>query len=346
MKKIFIILFFSSCFEFLFSTNFPNALDDLPIEINFSSQVLVEGDRVGFSHTGPPATPYGLFWAAGGVDMQKSAASGYIAFGTPLYVDKELNLDPDVLLSLYSDLRLSGDVMLVSSGIFEAKNGAIILSGTLDLRDNTLTLRQYLLDAEIIGNGNTIDFSKGGKIVFDPIVLTDLCIDNCYLKGLKEDSISFTDTSRDMFLTNCVLQLDGDFCANFDINIFGDVLVAGTYSFCVNRQLSIQNGGRLIMDIGTTFSMGYYGDIDTWGDGVLHFNGCNIEIGDNYGQSGDINNGFILKTGGIIFENEVHINDDGNHKFFQVSVDSDITFLSGARVILDGTTTFSIGGPV
>ncbi len=345
MKKIFLVLFFSSCFKFVFSaTTFPTAGDDLPIEINYSSQVLYEGDRVGFVGTVPGDAPYGLFWAAGGIDLQKSAVPGCAIFGTPLAVDKELNLDVDVFLAMARDVYLADGVRVSSSGDIEGKTRAFVLTGVFSLEGNTITFRNNH-NSKISGNGNSVDFSKGGKLVFnDDGSPNDLYIENCYLKGFQENSIIFLGDARDLFLTNCVIQLDGNFCANFDINIYGDVLITGTHSFCINRQLRIQDGGHMMMDIGTTFSMGYYGDIDTWGNGALHFNGCNIEIGDNYGQSGDINNGFFLKTGTIIFENEVHINDDEKRKFFQIADGADVTFLSGAQVILDGTTTFSIGG--
>lgn len=345
MKKIFMLLFFSSCLKFLFSgTYFPTVGGDLPIEINYASQVLYEGDKVGFDSTNPGANPYGLFWAAGGIDLQKNATTGHVKFGTPLSVDKELNLNTDVFLAMARDVYLANGVKLVSSGDVEGKFRALVLTGVFSLEDYTLTFRKNH-NSKISGNGNSIDFSKGGKFVFnddgDP---NDLYLENCYLKGLQENSITFLGDARDLFLTNCIIQLDGDFCASFDINIYGDVLITGTHSFCINRQLRIQDGGHMMMDVGTTFSMGYYGDIDTWGNGVLHFNGCNIEIGENYGQVGDINNGFFLKTGTIIFENEVHINDNQKRKLFQVADGSGIIFLAGAQVVLDGTTTFSIGG--
>ena len=339
MKKIFIILFFSSCFNFLFTATvfYPVVGDDLPIEINFGSQVLNAGDNVGIDGS----TAYGLFWAAGGIDIQ--GASGSVDFASPLYVDKELDLDEDVSLELFSDLRLADGVYLASPGLINTGSGYIVLSGVFGLEDNTLT---FVDDhANISGNGNAIDFSKGGKIIFQETADTyDFYLKNCYLKGLQEDSILFTSITRGLYLTNCILQLDGNFCANFDINVSGEVLVTGTHSFCINRNLVINDGAQMIMDVGTTFSMGYYGDLDVSANGLLHFNGCNIEIGENYGQSDDINNGLFLKLGSIIFENEVHINDDGNWKLFQIADSANVIFLAGARVILDETTTFSIGG--
>lgn len=340
MKKVFIILFFSLFFEFLFAaTYYPELADDLPIEINFTTQVLNEGDRVGSYGS----TAYGLFWAAGGIDIQKNASSGTAYFSSPLFVDKELNLDEDVTVVLYSSLCLANGAYLASSGVFSLLSRTIVLSGVFGLEDNILTFITY--NAKINGNGNIVDFSKGGKIVFNyNSSSNDLYIDNCYLKGLQEDSILFTNIDRSLFLTNCILQLDDDFCVNFNIDVSGEVLVTGTHTFCINHQLVINDGACMIMDVGTTFSMGYYGDLDVATNGSLHFNGCNIEIGDNFGQADDINNGLFLRLGSIIFENEVHINDDGKRKFFQIADDASVTLLSGARVILDGTTTFSIGG--
>ena len=91
------------------------------------------------------------------------------------------------------------------------------------------------------------------------------------------------------------------------------------------------------MDVGTTFSMGYYSRINTFGNGILHFNGCNVEMGDN-----NFDGGLFVEKGLVVFENRVKINDNENNKVFKVGNSSDVKLLSTARIVLDGTTTFSV----
>ena len=137
--------------------------------------------------------------------------------------------------------------------------------------------------------------------------------------------------------------MDGDFVADCDLDIYGDVFVTGSgHTLCPNGYLKINKGARLIMDVGTTFSMGYPASITQETEGIIHFNGCNIDIGDNYGLAVNVSDGFFMRNGLVVFENRVKINDDSNGKTFTVGEGCDVKVLGGARIILDGTTTFSV----
>ncbi|MBD3273633.1 hypothetical protein GF385_04775 [Candidatus Dependentiae bacterium] len=346
MKKFFLFLFLLFVYRFysLHCVAYPNTVD-YAVEMTFTQQILNEGDKVGFSSSADSKTVYGILWPAGGFDVQKNSSAGEVIFGCPVFIDKVIGLDEEVYLNLSEDLMFANGAFLSGSGVINSQGGGIVLSGSFDLQSYTITFTAYTI--RISGCGNVIDFSKGGKFI--KARNGDIQIESCYLKGIQENSILFDNHNENLYLRNTVLQLDNDFAANFNLIIDGDVLITGTHIFCVNRELNLLSGSRLILDVGTTFSMGYPASVPSdissvKNTGVIHFNGCNIEIGDNYGTAADINNGFYLKEGKVVFQNEVHIDDDDKRKFFQIADTADTYFLAGARVILDGTTTLSLGG--
>ena len=350
MKQKINIIFLMSIFvvKILFGIDYPQAGDDKPVEIYSYRITLTAGDKVGYSALTSP-TVYGLVWFAGGITM--AAGSGSVIFATPLYIDKQISLATGNVLELADDMFLADGVTLNASGKINAQYGKLLLTGVFDLQDKILTFTTGG-PAYICGNGHVIDFSKGGQIVVADAVNT-LYISNVYLKGLRKNSIIFNNKLDDLVINNCVLQMDGNVLFHNDVFMEGDILITGSgFSCCFNRYLGVGSGGNLIMDYGTTFSLGYpaewywdkVGNVFIWRGGI-HFRGCNIEIGDNRGQSthsGVYNNGFNVPHAKIIFEDEVLINDNSNNKSFTLGVSSDAIFLSGARVILEGTTTFSI----
>ncbi len=348
MKKTFLLFIKCALFIFLslfsllnYAANYPGAGTDRPIGVYPYSLVVRGGDGIGVSTTAEISTPQGMAWLSAGMTVVSGGAGDFVAMATPLPLADEIGLitggsDFPVLVS---DLFLSNHVTLTVGGEFETKYGRIVLNGEFDLSDQTLTFPSSLWPAKINGNGNILNFSNGGTLKH---VGGTIELENLFLKGLRTASFLFTDHSQNLKLTNCVLQLDRDCVANFDFEVFGDVLVTGTHTLCLNRYLIIRDGARLTMDVGTTFSMGYPASVATESTGISHFNGCDIELGDNYGLSTNVSDGFFMRNGLVVFENRVQINDDSNSKAFTLGENCDLINLGGARIILDGTTTFSV----
>lgn len=351
MKKAFILFIKYVLFVFLFlfpylgyATNYPTypaGSNDVPIGIYPYSLLVRGGDGIGVKGTYEQPPEQGMAWMSAGMTVLAGGGGNYIPIATPLPVVEEIGLivggsDFPVLIS---DLFLSNHVTLTVGGELESKYGRIVLNGEFDLSDQTLTFPSEDWRGKINGNGNILNFSNGGTLKH---VDGSIALENLYLKGIRTSSFDFTQRWENLILTNCVLQLDRDFVANFDVEVKGDVLVTGTHTFCVNRYLILRNGARLIMDVGTTFSMGYPASISGASFGIIHFNGCNIEVGDNYGLDANVSDGFFMKKGLVVFENRVRINDDNKNKTFTVGENCDLKILGGARIILDGTTTFSV----
>lgn len=349
LKKIFFYfcLFLSSK---ILCTNYPGSGTDKPLEMYMNRVTLYSGDRIGQATSGENPTDaqiYGLVWFAGGIDIQDGPGS-YVFFASPLPVGKSIALNTTWKknLVLLEDLNLSSSVNLLRSGKMEAKYGSIILNGPFNLMGNSITFtsEQSIRIPNFNGKGNIIDFSDGGQL--------NVCVDgiefnSVYLKNLTNNSITFGDVDLDvatLTFTSSIIKLGGNTCFNHNVAVNdGELFVTGTgHTICFNKELWIKNGATLKMDYGTTFSLGYRGYIRTSGTGTFHFNGCDIEIGQNYGTGTEINNGFYLKNGRTLFQNRVRISDDSNHKHFIIGEHSDVRFLANSRVLLDGTTTFSL----
>lgn len=320
---------------------YPAGPNDLHVGVYAGPLRVGGGDGIGVQSTAEAPTPVGLVWINAGLYCQSGAGTS-IPIATPLPLSGYLRLKTggnDVLV-LVSDLFLSATSYLSIGGDIETKYGRIVLDGEFNLGAQTMTFPTSTWPGKINGNGNALNFNSGGGLEH---IGGSIELENVYLKGIKAGSIILTDRSKDLVLKNCVIQLDGDFVADFNLDIHGDVFVTGAgHTLCVNRYLNIQEGARLTMDLGTTFSMGYPASINSSSRGILHFNGCDIEIGDNYGLDESVSDGFFMKNGLVVFENRVRINDDSNSKTFTVGEDCDMKILGGARIILDGTTTFSV----
>ena len=349
MKKIFFYfcLFLSSK---ILCTDYPGSGTDKPLEIYMNRVILYGGDCVGQTTSGetpPDVDVLGLVWFAGGIDVQ-AGGGNYVMFSSPFPVGKSIALNDSDLdwLVLMEDFHLSSSVNLLRSGAIEAKYGSIILNGPFNLMGNRITFVGGASPwyPNFNGKGNILDFSDGGQL---NVRVTLMEMNSVYLKNLTNNSINFSDTDLDaatLTFTNSIIKLGGNVCFNHDIVVSdGELFITGTgHTICFNKKLEVKNGATLKMDYGTTFSLGYRGYIKTSGTGVFHFNGCDIEIGENYGSGSEINNGFYLKNGRALFQNRVGIGDDSNHKHFTIGEHSDVRFLANSRVLLDGTTTFSL----
>ncbi|MBD3273632.1 hypothetical protein GF385_04770 [Candidatus Dependentiae bacterium] len=339
-KKVF-FLFFVLIFKFILPTNYPEAGDDVPVGIYPKSLIVRGGDGIGVQSPDEFPTVQGLVWLAGGFTVVAGGGGNFVPMATPIPVENEIGLieggnDFPVLVS---DLYLSNHVTLTVGGEMETKYGRIVLNGEFDLSDQTFILPSDGWDAKFNGNGNVLNFSNGGTIKRTG----DLFFENIILKGVQTSSFIFTDRVRNLILTNCKIQLDDDFILDADFEVKGEVLVTGAgHTLCLNRYLIIREGGRLILDEGLTFSMGYPASVAPETEGIIHFNGCDIELGDNYGLDVNQSNGFYMPKGLVVFENRVRINDDSNGKTFLLGENTDLKVLGGANIILDGTTTFSI----
>ncbi|MBD3273634.1 hypothetical protein GF385_04780 [Candidatus Dependentiae bacterium] len=348
MKKIILFIFLFLTFK-CFSRNFPGSGTDRLVGIYMNRTTLQGGDNVG--HAGGEEIPvgdiYGLAWFAGGIDVQ-AGPNDFIFLSTPFPIGKSIAFNDSYrdFLVIVEDMHLSSSVNLLRSGTVEAKFGSIILNGPLNLMGNRITFtgKNSPHFPNFNGKGNIIDFSNGGKLECTPRLFE---INDVYLKNVSGDSIVFADrdlSSATLSFTKCTMQLAGDVVFDHDVVIkSGEFFITGTnFTVCFNRKLEIKNGAKLKMDYGTTFSLGYPGYIQTHGTGTIHFNGCDVEIGDNYGSGSEINNGFNLKNGRVLFENRVRINDNNNYKHFIIGEHSQARLLANARVILEGTTTFSL----
>jgi hypothetical protein len=345
IKTIFLIFFL-----FLFNANFLLRAVDYPNTsgpqydryVNVLSDgtdpfPLVAGDLVGWSGTyiqyGICHFPYGLQTFNGG--------TGYVDLATPLPVNRYLELSTACVLYLRSDLILGGRIDVTSSGRIKGGVDRIILNGPIYLNGNYIDAWEFSL--RFSGNGNTIFFNGGGYMRVRHTGY-DFEFRNIVLDGL--DIRSARDANNptgdyNLLLEDVVIKLDSDFCFNGpgEINIYNDVLVTGTHTFCLDGACYIYDNARLMFDVGTTFSMGLHGAI-TMADnhtGSIYFNGCNIIVADN-----DFNGDETMVGGRIIFENEVTIDDEGNYGEFVIGANTGVDVLGNARIVLENTTTFSI----
>lgn len=317
---------------------------DRPFEMYMSAKLIRTGDRIGHKalvEDDSLANTLGLVWFAGGIIL---VAFTDVPFASPFPVGKKIGLTDSIgSLSLMEDFHLSSYVDLVASGRIDARYGSIILNGTFNLLGKRISFVAGTSTSYpcFNGKGNIIDFSDGGEF---NVQVTRMEINNVYLKNLTNNSINFTDGDSTLTFTRSTIKLGGNVCFNHDVVVqSGDLFITGTgHTICFNKGLWVKNGATLKMDYGTTFSLGYRGYIRTSGTGTFHFNGCDIEIGENYGLGSEINNGFNLKNGRVLFQNRVRINDDSNHKHFIIGEHSQARVLSMANIVLDGTTTFSI----
>jgi hypothetical protein len=287
----------------------------------------------------------GLCWFKAG--LQIAGASGLVNFASPLSVDREIYLSTAVGFNIQRDLILSGSVRIASSGYISSGNGpfegrAIVLTGPLDIGANTITCSFGALDIE--GNGNVIDFSKGGMI--DITATASLYMRNCVLEGMNVNSLFFADKGT-YFFDNVVFKTtngSGDYISAIrpakSINLLGDLYITGTTTFIMGCDLRFFNGAKLHFGHGTkfrpygsTFTIKSYGNKN----GGLYFNGSTIELYD-LGTNID----FSVQEGNIMFENDVTVLDNSNNKRFVVGLNCSTDVLGSGRVLLEDTVTFSI----
>ncbi|KKP23017.1 MAG: hypothetical protein SZ59_C0004G0092 [candidate division TM6 bacterium GW2011_GWF2_28_16] len=344
MKKfvIFLILIF---FNNLNAINYPNSTTETDRITNVLTvlQGLNAGDTVS-------TAVQGLCWFKAGLSVD-GASAGRVNFSCPIPVDREIYLNEDVVLDLHKDLVFSGSVRLARSGNIIAGSAtrlesSIILTGPFDLGSKTLTCTYGPMF--INGNGNVIDFRKGGRIFYDSRNTNDAgrtaaTIRNCELRGVKfeteADSRLWLRNYSAFNWDNVLLRLDGDYLIpNIDykhLNIIGDVLVTGTYMFKMDGTCNVSYNSLFCFDVGTTFSIGRTAVFTSDGSGRagFYFNGCNINI-----SAKD----FLIDNATLIFSNEVRITDENWNRKFIIGSNCNVILLAGARILLDGTTTLSL----
>jgi hypothetical protein len=323
IKVFLLILFFGK----IFATQYPTVGNDKYINF-FNTSVLNGGDSVG-------DTSLGLcyFTNANGLRISDVTTDGTIVnIRTPIYVEKQIQLSEAVTLNLLSDLFLGGRIDLVSSGYIRTGADRICLNGPLYLGAYWMSATGNF-SLRFFGLKNGIFFNDGGSIR-QPNSSYELEFRSVVLNGVGQGSLI---AAGNLILYDSIIKLDSDYCFNSlgSLIIYGDVLVTGTHTFCLDAALEIRDNSKLTFDVGTTFSMGLHG-ATTMPDnhtGSICFNGSNIIVSDS---------DFSVDYGRIIFENEVTIDDEGNYGEFVVGANTWVDVLATARVVLENTTTFSI----
>ena len=330
MRKILIILFLFF-FNNLNATLYPVASQDRSVNVFYllSDAALAAGDTVS-------SGTQGLCWFRAGFSL---SGTGTVTMSNEIPVDREIFLSNRVALDLHKDLILSGSVRLGKSGNMAAGTGtrlesALILTGPFDLGANTL--RFVSGPGFIDGNSNHINFKRGGIITINSPGY-ELKIRNAELRGIRSSRLTPA-KGGSLGLDNILLRLDDDYMATTattSLNIYGDVIVTGTYIFTVDGPCNIYDESCLYFDIGTTLAIGSNAAFNFKGSkrGAIYFNGSNIDISSK---------NFSIDAGAIFFENEVAIDDGNNYKHFVAQTHNTVNIFGGARVILDGTTTFSV----
>ena len=142
----------------------------------------------------------------------------------------------------------------------------------------------------------------------------------------------------DLTLDNIILELHGNYSTGSSrkaLNIYGDIVVTGTYNFAISGPCNFYDDARLYIGLGTTFVVGTGATFNFYGTktGGLHFNGCEIYIA---------NNDFVANEGNIIFENEVTVVDNNSYRHVVIGPNCTVNSLATARIILESTSTFSV----
>lgn len=310
------------------NTDYPGATYDRDVCV-FTLTHLVTGDTVG-------TTSRGLCYFTTDVGLHIDDGTGSIFFRTPIPIEGSLRLAEGITLYLLSPMILADRVNLTNSGnIQSSATGGLVLTGPLYL--NSYWIGGFSsIDLSFYGNGNTIFFHAGGSL--RQAGARGLVFKNVKLSGISQESLIFR---QNLYLEDTVIDLNSNFCYGgsrsslLPLKIYGDVLITGTHTFCLDAFCEIYDNAKLIFDIGTTFSMGTNGSITMMNNhtGAIHFNGSNILIGDA---------DFNVDYGRIIFENEVTINDSNSHAHFVIGANSQGLALATARILLEGTTTFSV----
>lgn len=343
MKRLLLILLsfiISGCLlsvDYPTSTTYANGADS-KIAI-YQSAISLDADtfdNVGINLSTDPDDFHGFAWLKGGFNVING--TGNVDFATPFVIGNGLNLNSNIaVLRLASDLIMGAGTGIEdvagSSGFLNCNGYGIVLSGEFPTNGNYIEFVDS--GGRIYGNGNLIDFYSGGyfKVGSDS---TFLSIRSAYLRDVSSDSFQFDDNTKTLYLWNSVVDLSENIVFDHNVGIVGDLLITGTHTVCFNRNLDLYDDSRVIIDVGITFSFGSSASVNLVGSkrkGTIHFNGCDILIGDN---------DFSIDGGRIIFENQVTIYDSDNYKDFICGANTLVDVVGSGRVVLESTTTFSV----
>ncbi|KKP23018.1 MAG: hypothetical protein SZ59_C0004G0093 [candidate division TM6 bacterium GW2011_GWF2_28_16] len=351
MFKKFIL--FILIFKNIFSVNYPEVANDRQVNAYVTLATSVSGS--GDTYSTGAASAQGFCWFKSKLDTNGTGTGGiYVA--TPLVVSRGLYLSSWNTLDLQKDLFLAADCNLersgkVAPGIDTRNESALILLGNFDLKNNTLTftggqgrLTPFTINRNapcyLDGNSCTIDFSSGGSIVQDTGPRGSLTIRNAILKGLKTvgSTPNLNIKTGDLYLDNIYIKLHGDYSigsARKALHVYGDLIITGSYVFTIDGACYIYDDARIYLNKDTTLKLGISASINLRGTktGGFYFNGSKIDISSK---------NFNQYEGRIIFENDIIIDDSSSSKLFVLGPACSIDCLANARVLLEGTTTFSI----
>lgn len=327
MKKILIILLFM--LNKLNAAYYPDSTQDRSVNVFIANKSLAAGDTVS-------SGTQGLCWFKAGFSL---TGTGTVTMSNEIPVDREIFLSDRVMLDLHKDLILSGSVRLGKSGNMAAGTGTrlescLVLTGPFDMGTNTL--RFVNGPGFIDGNGNFINFKNGGNLTINAPG-QQLLIRNTELRGIRSSRLTPA-KGASLGLKDVLLRLDGDYLATTNttsFNIYGDVIITGTYVFEVNGAFNIYNESSLYFDFGTTLKVGNNALFNFKGTkkGKIFFNGSYIDISSQ---------NFLIDSGAIYFSNEVNIDDNNSNKHFVCGSRNSANILGNASVILNDTVTYSI----
>ncbi len=344
MKKvIWIFLFFV---KNIIPTDYPIAGNDRRVNafVTAATSTFNAGDTISVGNPLDDTGYQGLCWLKTRLDTN-ATGSGYIKVSTPLPVYTGLYLSDWNVLDIHKDLFLSADCQLrrsgkISCGAETRSESALILLGSFNLNDKTLTFTnsESTIDqpAFIDGNGNVIDFSNGGQITFDTGPRGELKIRNAVLKNVGQNGINIATGS--LALDNVTLELRESIPfmnSGATLNLYGDVVVTGSYVFTIGGSCNFYNDAKLYIDKGVTFNIGSGANFNFYGTktGGIHFNGCNIYIA---------NNDLILNEGSIFFENGIRVIDNNSYNAIVIGSNCNAQCLATARISLETAATFSV----
>lgn len=139
-------------------------------------------------------------------------------------VNSDIDLNGGTIL-LKSDLNFGGDKQLLGEGDIEGNGNSVILGGkdlivtsTLNWISADLVVNSRITlwgswnfygDTHVMGRGNVLDLSNGGKVNVGHN--SRLYVANLNIRGLGSGSVLFTDDTGEIVLSSCTVELDEDY---------------------------------------------------------------------------------------------------------------------------------------
>jgi len=242
-------------------------------------------------------------------------------------------------LTLGSDMILSNQTTVLSSGNFDLQGNSIIFGGDLTLPANVAI--KVVSSGVLDGQGNELKLAVGSKLVVDTGITLTLRNLNWLAAGSPQ--IEMRSATSKLTLQNTALCFDRDYSfTQGQLFIQDDMFVTGTskFSYASTGTSYIASHSLLYFDKNTTFSYSprvtarhtlSERNLIKLSDNTseIYFNECTLQLPDS---------GWQLTKGSIYFDNKVTVNGGGSitqEKSFElgdgtVAGDMNVQLLSGA----------------